>query len=61
MNKPILILQMQRMGDLVLTFPLLLWLTRLHPGRELWVVGEESFFKGMHQIGPKAVYFDWST
>jgi len=60
MNKPILILQMQRMGDLVLTFPLLLWLTRLHPGRELWVVGEESFFKGMHQIGPKAVYFDWS-
>lgn len=60
MSKPILILQMQRMGDLVLTFPLLLWLSRLHPGRELWVVGEEAFYKDIHQLGPRAVYFDWS-
>ncbi len=59
MSKPILILQMQRMGDLVLTFPLLLWLARLHPDREIWVVGEEDFFKGMYQTGPKAVYFGW--
>ncbi|EPR43889.1 glycosyl transferase family 9 [Desulfovibrio sp. X2] len=61
MDKPILVLQMQRMGDLVLTFPLLLWLRRLHPGREIWVVGEERFFSGMYPVSPEAVYFPWTA
>ena len=41
-NAPILVLQMQRMGDLVLTFPLLAWLRAEHPRRPLWGGGEEK-------------------
>ena len=58
-NDPIIILQMQRMGDLILTFPLILWLTRRHSGREIWVVGEEAFVKGLYPISPQATYFSW--
>lgn len=58
---PILVLQMQRMGDLVLTFPLLAWLRAEHPRRPLWVVGEEKFFKGLMPIGPEAVFFPYGA
>lgn len=61
MKNPICILQMQRMGDLVLTFPLILWLHRLYPGHEIWVVGEESFFSAMYHVSPQAVFFPWSA
>ncbi len=59
--QPILILQMQRMGDLVLTFPLMLWLTRRHPGTPLWVVGEKAFFETLYKVGPEATYFPWEA
>jgi ADP-heptose:LPS heptosyltransferase len=60
MNKPILILQMQRMGDLVLTFPLLVWLLRRYPGRPLWVVAEKTFYEGLMKVSPPQVtYFPW--
>uniref|UniRef100_B8DPB9 Glycosyl transferase family 9 n=1 Tax=Nitratidesulfovibrio vulgaris (strain DSM 19637 / Miyazaki F) TaxID=883 RepID=B8DPB9_NITV9 len=60
-DAPILVLQMQRMGDLVLTFPLLAWLRAEHPRRPLWVVGEEKFFKGLMPIGPEAVFFPYGA
>lgn len=58
---PILVLQMQRMGDLVLTFPLLAWLRAEYPRHPLWVVGEETFFRGLMPIGPEAVFFPYTA
>ncbi|MFW5488828.1 MAG: glycosyltransferase family 9 protein [Desulfovibrio sp.] len=60
-NDPILVLQMERMGDLILTFPLITWLHKMHPKNEVWVVGEESFFSSMFKISPQAVYFPWTA
>lgn len=57
--QPILVLQMQRMGDLVLSFPLLLWLRRLHPGPLLRVVAEEKFFAPLIPLSPPAGYVTW--
>ncbi|MBA4358111.1 MAG: hypothetical protein C0405_10345 [Desulfovibrio sp.] len=57
---PILVLQMQRMGDLVLTFPLLLWLSRCYPGQQLHVVAEESFFTPLLPMSPPAAYISWA-
>ncbi len=56
-NRPILILQMQRMGDLVLTFPLLLWLNRLYPDTPVWVVAERVFFEGLMPLSPQVTFF----
>ncbi len=60
-EKPILILQMQRMGDLVLSFPLLGWLGRMYPKNPLWVVGEESFFTPLLPIAPQATFFSYAA
>ncbi|MDR1360588.1 MAG: glycosyltransferase family 9 protein, partial [Deltaproteobacteria bacterium] len=58
MNRPpILILQLQRMGDLVLSFPLLGWLAAVFPGHPLWVVGEAIFFEPLLPLSPQATYF----
>lgn len=57
---PVLVLQMQRMGDLVLTFPLLLWLRRCYPGHQLHVVGEERFFTPLLPVSPPAAYITWA-
>lgn len=54
--KPILVIQMQRMGDLILTFPLLLWLQRTYPGHPLWVMAEPQFAQPLKTIGPEVVY-----
>lgn len=54
---PILILQMQRMGDLILSFPLTLWLLHKFPGHPVWMVGEETFFKGLLTIAPGITFF----
>ncbi|HBR07145.1 MAG TPA: glycosyltransferase family 9 protein [Desulfovibrio sp.] len=58
--KPILVLQMQRMGDLILSFPLFLWLQRAFPGRPIWVAAEERFFRPLMPLSPKVTYFPWS-
>ncbi len=58
---PVLVIQMQRLGDLVLTYPLLGWLGRLFPGHPLWVVGEERFFSQLMDLSPQAVYFPHSA
>ena len=57
---PVLVLQMQRMGDLVLSFPLLLWLGRCYPGRQLHVVAEEGFFTPLLPVSPPAAYITWA-
>ncbi|MGE4298431.1 MAG: glycosyltransferase family 9 protein [Desulfovibrionaceae bacterium] len=57
---PILILQMQRMGDLVLTYPLILWLQRRHRDHPIWVVAEKDFFEGLMALSPKVFYIPWS-
>ncbi len=59
--KPILILQMQRMGDLVMTFPLLGRLKSLFPENPVWVAAEEVFFKGLMPLAPDAVFFPYSA
>jgi ADP-heptose:LPS heptosyltransferase len=59
-KKPILILQMQRMGDLILSFPLMLWLARRHPGHPLFVAAEKSFYEPLMRLSPAATYFPWS-
>lgn len=58
--EPILVLQMQRMGDLLLTFPLLLWLSRRYPEHPLWVVAERRFFEPLMPLSPRAAYVDWT-
>ena len=58
-SNPILILQMQRMGDLVLSFPLLGWLGAAFPGHPLWVVGEPAFFEPLMPLSPRVTYFSY--
>ena len=54
---PILVLQMHRMGDLILTFPLLVRLRQLWPQNPLWVVAEPAFFEQLMPLAPDAVFF----
>ena len=54
---PILVLQMHRMGDLILTLPLLLHLLRHRPEHELWVTAEPQFFHGLMPLLPNVVFF----
>lgn len=58
-RRPILILQMQRMGDLILTFPLVLWLSRLYPHRRIWIVAEQLFFNELMPLSPTVAYIPW--
>ncbi|MDR2124130.1 MAG: glycosyltransferase family 9 protein [Desulfovibrio sp.] len=58
---PILVLQMQRMGDLVLSFPLLAGLGRMFPGHPLIVLGEKAFFEPLLPLSPAAVYFEYGA
>ena len=55
-TRPIAVIQTQRMGDLILTYPLLLWLARSHPGRRVTVVAEASFAGSLSAISPTAEY-----
>lgn len=55
--KPILILQLQRMGDLILTFPLILGLQKNYPEHPVWVVAEPHFFTPLQPFSPKVVFF----
>ena len=53
---PNLIIQLQRMGDLVLSFPLFAWLRRLEPDRPLWVAAEPSFYEALLPLAPPVVF-----
>lgn len=54
--KPILVIQMQRMGDLILTFPLLLWLKRQYPGHPVLVVAEPHFASQLAPLAPEVAF-----
>ncbi|MGE9986024.1 glycosyltransferase family 9 protein [Desulfovibrio sp. SGI.169] len=54
---PLLVLQLQRMGDLILTFPLLLALKKRWPGHPLWVAAEPQFFQELMPLAPEVVFF----
>lgn len=56
MADPILVLQLQRFGDLVLTFPLLEDLHARYPDNQIIVAAEEKFFGGLEKFSPPAVY-----
>ena len=51
--KPILVIQMQRMGDLILTFPLLLWLKRQYSGHPILVVAEPHVASQLAPLAPE--------
>jgi ADP-heptose:LPS heptosyltransferase len=59
MADPVLVLQMQRMGDLILSFPFLLWLGRCYPGRQIHVVAEPAFSEPLFPVSPPAAYVSW--
>lgn len=57
----ICVIQMQRMGDLILTWPLTLWLARRYPGHRVFVLGEEHFYRPLLAVGPKELtYVPWN-
>ncbi|MCR4665791.1 MAG: glycosyltransferase family 9 protein [Desulfovibrio sp.] len=56
-SDPILIIQMQRIGDCILSFPLLFDLHRLYPDAPLWVVAKEEFFLPLMPLAPPLTYF----
>lgn len=58
MKKPILVIQMQRMGDLILSFPLFLWLERAFPGHPVWVMAEPVFARPLMRLSPQVRYLD---
>lgn len=57
MQKPVLIIQLRRLGDLILTFPLLLALQKHYADSPAHIVAHPAFFKPLMQFAPKAVFF----
>lgn len=55
--EPVLVLQLRRMGDLILTFPLLMALARRYAGHPLWVAADPRFFQDLMPLAPQAVFF----
>lgn len=56
-DAPNLVIQLQRMGDLILSFPLLAWLKTAEPDRPLWVLAEPDFFQPLMPLSPPVVFF----
>lgn len=56
-NKPILILQARRLGDVILTFPLIGHLQNLFPGHPIWMAAPETFYKPLIPFSPSIVFF----
>lgn len=56
-DKPILVLQTRRLGDLILSFPLLAALKIRYPNNPAWVVAEPQFFQGLKEFAPSATFF----
>lgn len=52
-----LVLQMHRLGDLILSFPLLYFLQRCTSCRNIWVVAEPAFFRPLLTIAPSVTFF----
>ena len=56
-GKPALVIQPRRLGDLILTFPLLLKLQAQNPARPVWVAGQPAFFASLMPFAPSATFF----
>ena len=54
---PTLIIQLQRMGDLIMTFPLISHLTHLEPQRPVWLLAEPRFFRELMPLTPEGVVY----
>ncbi len=54
---PTLIIQLQRMGDLVLTFPLVARLRVAEPERPIWILAEPQFFEALMPLTPNGVLY----
>lgn len=54
---PVLVIQPRRMGDLILTFPLLMDLQRLYPQSPVWVAAQKHFYEPLMPFAPKALFF----
>jgi len=54
---PNLVIQLQRMGDLILSFPLLSWLGQADTGHPVWVVAETAFSQALMPLAPSVVFF----
>lgn len=50
-----LIVQAQRLGDLVMTYPLFIWLKK-QDDKEIFVLAEEKFYKELLHISPLVTY-----
>lgn len=57
MPHPILILQPRRLGDLILTFPLILDAHMRFPESPIWLVARREFFEPLMPFAPGAVCF----
>lgn len=57
MADPTILIQLQRMGDLILTFPLMALLRALEPDRPLWVVAEPCFYEELMDFTPSGVVY----
>ena len=57
MADPTVLIQVQRMGDLILSFPLMALLRALEPDRPLWVVAEPLFFNELMPFTPSDVVY----
>ncbi|SHN70983.1 glycosyltransferase family 9 protein [Desulfovibrio litoralis] len=60
-TNPILIIQMQRMGDLILSFPLVSFLEKNFQTNPIWIVAEENYFSELLPISPNVTYFPYSA
>lgn len=54
---PSLLIQIQRMGDLVLTFPLMARLRELEPLRPVWVLAEPKFYEQLMPLTPSGITY----
>ncbi|MBQ7608470.1 MAG: glycosyltransferase family 9 protein [Desulfovibrionaceae bacterium] len=57
MTDPILIVQMQRMGDLILSFPLIVDRMLAEPKTPIWLVAEEIFYAPLLRLAPPVTFF----
>lgn len=60
-NLPILLIQLRRLGDLIMTFPLLESLCGSHPANPLLFAGEEIFFSELKRLAPAVEFLPASS
>ncbi len=55
--KPNLIIMMHRLGDLIMTLPLMHAMQTLYPNNPLWVVAEPAFYAPLSKLVPHVQFF----